>query len=208
MKWKSLEAETEETSLLMVSPWPGTSLGGDEQLLVDSGAIEGFAVLRDTVKAVRNVKAEYGVSPAKEIPVHFHASSTQAALLLENQDWLVPLARIDPAGFTVTTEACSDEAGERREVRHAVKEGLLLTVPMDGILDPAKERERLAKRRQKLAQEAKGLEKRLASEGFRAKAPAAVVDKAQVELQELRRMMRSSRFLLHCLRHSKTRRLA
>ena len=72
-----------------------------------------------------------------------------------------------------------------RQVRYAVKEGLLLAVPMQGMLDSAKEIERLTKQHQKLLQEAQGLQKRLASDGFRAKAPAAIVEKAQMELQEL-----------------------
>ena len=65
------------------------------------------------------------------------------------------------------------------------EQGLVAFLPLDGLVDAAKERARLGKQQAKLAADAEKLAARLGSAGFADKAPAAVVDKAKQELADL-----------------------
>jgi len=60
--------------------------------------------------------------------------------------------------------------------------GMEIFVP--GLVDPAKERERLAAKRAKLVEDAQKTATKLANEGFVARAPADVVEKEKQKLRE------------------------
>ena len=163
---------------LMVSPWP------KEDLPIDQHALEAFGTLREVVRAVRNIKAEYGVSPGKRIPATLYVASTEARELIEtNRGWFTDLARIEDEGFIVTVDASSEDV--QGAVRVPVREGLMLSVHMADMVDPVKEAKRLNKVKEKLTKEITGLTGRLGSSGFVGKAPPAVVEKAKAELQDL-----------------------
>jgi valyl-tRNA synthetase len=66
-----------------------------------------------------------------------------------------------------------------------VQDGVEAYLPLSGLIDPEKERQRLEKQSEKLAKEIQKLSGRLQSKGFVDKAPPAVVDKARSELAEL-----------------------
>ena len=57
-------------------------------------------------------------------------------------------------------------------------------LPLAGVVDVAAERARLGKESDKLAKEIGGLERKLANEGFLAKAPAAVVEEQRERLAD------------------------
>ena len=65
-----------------------------------------------------------------------------------------------------------------------VSEGLECDLPMDQLVDAAKERKRLAKQRAALEKDSAGLERRLTSSGFLAKASPAVVAETTAALAD------------------------
>ena len=67
--------------------------------------------------------------------------------------------------------------------------GVEAYLPLSGLIDPVKERQRLERQETKLAKEIEKLSARLGSSGFVDKAPAAVVEKARGELKELEEQM-------------------
>jgi valyl-tRNA synthetase len=67
----------------------------------------------------------------------------------------------------------------------SVAEGVNLVVPLEGLIDPGKERERLTRQVQKLDKDIVAIEKKLANDGFVARAPADVVQKERERLLEL-----------------------
>ena len=105
---------------------------------------------------------------------------------------LAGLARLDEATSSVAAsppEAAAADPGAF--VQCVVSESVEVWLPLSGIVDPAKETERLGKQRAKLEKEAAGLAGRLASPAFAEKAPAAVVEKSRKELQELQEQLQA-----------------
>ena len=74
---------------------------------------------------------------------------------------------------------------EQDVVQLVVQEGVEAYLPLAGLIDPEKERQRLEKQNEKLTKEILKLSARLEAKGFVDKAPAAVVEKAKSELAEL-----------------------
>ena len=100
---------------------------------------------------------------------------------------LVMLAKLDP-DQTVVVEAGSDDAkavAAADSAQLVVQEGVEAYLPLSGLVDTEKEKQRLEKQSTKLAKEIEKLAGRLKSNGFVDKAPPAVVDKARAELAEL-----------------------
>jgi len=62
-----------------------------------------------------------------------------------------------------------------------------LVVPLSGLIDPAKERERLERQLQKLDKDRAAIEKKLGNPGFVERAPADVVQKDRERSAELSR---------------------
>ena len=68
-----------------------------------------------------------------------------------------------------------------------IADGAELLIPLEGILDLQAERDRLAKRAADVRSETETVQRKLANEGFLAKAPAEVVEKQRARLAELNR---------------------
>jgi valyl-tRNA synthetase len=100
---------------------------------------------------------------------------------------LVSLAKLDPEQVAVY-ESGSEEARAAtadESVQLVVQDGVEAYLPLSGLIDPEKERQRLTKQQNKLQTEIQKLAGRLQSKGFADKAPPEVVNKAKAELAEL-----------------------
>jgi valyl-tRNA synthetase len=84
----------------------------------------------------------------------------------------------------VTVETLQGAENSRNSAT-AVAEGVTLIVPLEGLTDPGKERERLTRQLQKLDKDHALIEKKLSNAGFVARAPADVVQKDRERLAEL-----------------------
>ena len=189
--WRALPRRGET---LMNQPWPTLDAASS------ADATKTFEALRAVVRSVRNARAEYAVEPAKRVPAHVvvkeeeeeEGSSTLLASLGAELGMLAGLARLDEATSSVAAsppEAAAADPGAF--VQCVVSESVEVWLPLSGIVDPAKETERLGKQRAKLEKEAAGLAGRLASPAFAEKAPAAVVEKSRKELQELQEQLQA-----------------
>lgn len=109
-------------------------------------------------------------------------------VLMAERATIALLGRVDDAALTFPDPAAADAAagsGSRAKAVHlVVADGLEADLPMDQLVDAAKERKRLAKQLAALEKDAGGLSKRLASSGFLSKASAEVVADTQAQLAE------------------------
>jgi valyl-tRNA synthetase len=175
---------------LMLADWPmmaGDVLAKDESVLRD---FESFQAL---VKSIRNARAEYKVEQSAKIPADVVVSGRFIEMLEKEKASLVLLARLEADGGVRILDSAGDEAQRLRDsgggdeyLRLVVQDGMEVFLKKEGgLIDAAKERERLQRQEKKLRSEADKLRSRLASKGYVDKAPAAVVDKARAELAEL-----------------------
>ena len=164
--WQRLPGAT-PGRFLATARWPQTARarGGD-------GA--DFEVVREAIDAIRRLRSEYGVTPGQTIRA-FVAKGNGAAALQENAALLHRLARAEVHVGAAPAGAAA----------HAVlPSGLELALPLEGMVDLAKECARLRGELDGLSKQLTALRGRLANEKFTAKAPADVVEAERVKERE------------------------
>lgn len=161
---------------IMTAQWPEQDPGQ-----IDLQAENYMAVIMETVKAIRNMRAEVNVPPGRKSEVILQtASSDLKQVLLDNIQYLRSLAAVEP----VTIEALADNKPDNAMT--AVVNGVEVYLPLKGLIDVEKETARLNKELAVLDKELARIAGKLANEGFVSKAPVAVIEKEQAKEQEYR----------------------
>jgi valyl-tRNA synthetase len=159
---------------IMVAPWPDPR---DDHL--DQEAEARFAFAQELIGAVRRFRKAHGLKDTMSLFVRVHpASPEQASTLTLLRSEVERLANVSTMEIL---EMPADPTGSAR----LVADGAQVLIPLAGVLDPEVETARLRKRRAQIEQEADAAERKLANEGFVAKAPAAVVQKERDRLAAL-----------------------
>lgn len=128
-------------------------------------------LVQGIIVAVRTIKAELGISPAHRVSLLLHpVDAAQQALLEENRDLMLTLARLDELAVGVDVQAPKASAS-------AVVEGCQVIVPLKGAVDLNGELARLDKELAKLEKDIVGVNKKLSNESFIGRAPAEVVER-------------------------------
>ena len=181
--WTRLPRRRDAKPSLMIEAYPEvrelTRELFDDKEVVE--AMEDVSRLRDIVTAARSLKAQFKLSPSKAVPVAARAEGVGGKKLLRRiREDVVHLARLERMDILEGgDEPPSDAAAE-------VVRGVEVYLPLAGLVDVAAERKRLRKELDKQEKEIGALERKLGNEGFRTKAPAAVVAKEEARLVELR----------------------
>ena len=140
--------------------------------------------LQGVVTAVRNIRGEMKVSPAKEIELLLQGGGAgKRALLAETESLLRRLAKVGRVEWLE-----DDQTPPPSSVQ--VAGDLKVMVPMAGLIDADAESRRAAKEVDKLRTELKRVDGKLANESFLAKAPSAVVAKERDKGNALRAQLR------------------
>lgn len=157
---------------LIVAPWPTPAdVDRDEKVEAD---MAGFQSL---VTEVRRLRKEYGVGEGQRIglsvqggPEGFFDSLSVRAAAVEQ------LARVDRIEFGT---------GSGVGANAVLSNGAELFVPLEGVIDVERERDRMEKEIARLEGVLAGVEKRLANEQFVANAPEEVVNTARENAAQL-----------------------
>ncbi|MBT5923879.1 MAG: valine--tRNA ligase, partial [Cellvibrionales bacterium] len=130
------------------------------------------------IVAVRNIRGEMNISPAKALPVFFnHGSEQDKTRLANGQPLIQTLAKVE----SITWLDANDEAPAA--ATQLVGE-LEIMVPLAGFIDKDAEIARLDKEIAKLDKEVGRLSGKLNNSGFIDKAPEDVVAKEQQKLAD------------------------
>lgn len=126
-------------------------------------------LLMNFVSNVRNIRAEFNLPPDKEIELVVDGDPNFIELLNEESSWISIL--------------CSIKRIKRgKRVSHAAffhQNGINVYIPLEGIIDFEKERERLSKEIQDIEGILKDLIKQLSNEQFLKKAPEKVIKESK-----------------------------
>ncbi|WP_145496638.1 valine--tRNA ligase [Yersinia bercovieri] len=161
---KSLKGITADT--IMLQPFPEYDASQ-----VDEKALSDLEWIKQTIIAVRNIRAEMNIAPGKPLDVMLRGASAEAQRrVLENQSFIQSLARL--SSLTLLADGDKGPVSVTKLV-----EGAEVLIPMAGLIDKATELDRLAKEVAKLEAEIERIEGKLSNEGFVARAPEAVVAK-------------------------------
>ncbi|XP_072951087.1 valine--tRNA ligase, chloroplastic/mitochondrial 2 isoform X1 [Typha angustifolia] len=151
---------------LIVSPWPDTSLPRDTK------SIKRFQNLQSLTRAIRNVRAEYSVEPAKRISASIVASADVLDYISNEKQVLASLSRLDLENVHFTGSPPDDA---KQSVHLVAGEGLEAYLPLVDMVDVSAEVQRLSKRLTKMQSEYDALVARLNAPSFIEKAPDEVV---------------------------------
>ena len=133
-----------------------------------------FEKLMDYIKAVRAIRAEMNVHPAKRSSMIIETSETEA--FRRGGDYLAKFAFA--TDVTLTEKYTGDTAGMVQVVTHAAR-GF---IPMMELIDREKELARLNKEKAAAEKEIGMFSRQLSNEGFVNKAPANVVEEIRQKL--------------------------
>ncbi|MBQ9478718.1 MAG: class I tRNA ligase family protein, partial [Selenomonadaceae bacterium] len=169
--WQKLPHEGDS---IMVSPFPKSEHTIDEQ------SIRSMETIMETIKTIRNLRAEVGVQPRQKSEVRLKLSD---GALLEtfraNADYL-KLASAEPVIFMSAEDAKPEHA------LSGVAVGVEIYLPLAGLIDVDKETARLNKELEKLRKGIASTEGKLSNEKFLSKAPADVVAAEREKLSAAR----------------------
>jgi valyl-tRNA synthetase len=169
--WQRLPRQTDDPAALMIAAWPQPR---DARL--DPRAESQMAELQDLIGAVRNLRAEYGIQPGARVPVYVAGVSGELRATLEgSRRALRDLARVDELSF----RGPDGEIGASAVLRS----GAELFIPLAGLLDLDRERERLRQELERVRQLHRSTEGKLANPNFVGRAPEEVVEREREKLQ-------------------------
>ena len=159
-----------------VAPWPTVN-----ESLIDEGAEREIGLLSDVASLVRNVRQESGLPPRKGVAVDVVCALESTRVTLEGvRAPLVRYAVIE----TLRVVMREGYVAPNLSGAHATGD-LEVVVHLEGLIDPAKERERMVREVARAEKDLAGLVKRFASADFAARAPAEVVEQGKKDIAAL-----------------------
>ena len=169
---------TEEIWQLLDERKVGESISVSEFPKYDPAAIDEKAEIeisfvQDVVTAIRNIRGEMNISPAKPINVFLKSTS----VTLAQEKYIKSLVKIDQ--LTVDKNVDKPKASASSVVK-----GCDIFIPLEGLIDLDLERTRIKKEIARLASSLEGVKKKLSNEGFVAKAPAEVLERERTKLAD------------------------
>jgi valyl-tRNA synthetase len=187
--WKRFPGRPPGASI-STSAWPGP----DEQA-ADPGALTGFGAVQEIVRAVRSIRAEYGVPPGQAVRVAIAGPSVAVReAVATDSATICRLAKV--------SELIAPSEVEGTAAGHAVlTDGSALSVPLGDLIDLDKECSRLGAELTRLESQITAQERKLGNEQFVAKAPATVVQSERDKLASWRdkaETLRQKRRQLDC----------
>ncbi|PWW35447.1 MULTISPECIES: valine--tRNA ligase [Paenibacillus] len=165
--WQHLPHEGETITL---ASWPVY-----DPALENPEAVAEMNLLMDTIRAVRNIRAEVNVPMSKKIELMVKANNAETSSIIERNSHYIKR-------FCNTSEFDSGlDLSSPDKAMTAVITGAELYLPLAGLIDIDQEVARLEKELQNLEGEVLRVEKKLANEGFVAKAPAKVIEEERAK---------------------------
>ena len=156
---------------IMISAWPEYS-----EELIFPAAVADFDKVIALIRAIRNRRAEMNVPPSKRVSAAIETNNTAAYL---------PSAAIIAKLAGLSEVAVSEKAAAPADVVTVVTADAKAYIPLDDLIDRAKERERLEKELAAAESDHAFIMQKLGNAEFMSKAPQKVIDGQQQKLDEV-----------------------
>jgi valyl-tRNA synthetase len=161
---------------IVVAPWPTP-----EDFPADAAAEAEVSWVMQAVLGIRQIRGEMDIAPSRRVPLLLqHASERDLALAQQHRALLSHLAGLQSVRALGAGEAPPPAAA-------AVVGELSLLVPMQGLIEPTSELQRLERRVQKIEQELNRARGKLANDSFVHNAPPEVVVQERQRLADFER---------------------
>ena len=183
-KLKSIAADAAKwPESVMLAAWPYT----DNARFADEDAEKSIDVLQRAVTGMRDLRANLNIPPAQKLEAVIHCREISAMVsLCTFEKELTSLARLSK--LRILEEFEKDQSF----VGNSFPE-FDVYVSTSGLVDVAKERERIEKKIREKEAYVAGMEKKLSNENFVRNAPSEVVEGEKQKLEEARKVLQSYR---------------
>jgi valyl-tRNA synthetase len=168
--WQRLPGHVDGTFLATAS-WPVARPATEVSVLAGQ-----FEVLRDVIAALRTIRSEYNVPPAKTISAYVVATEDRRQML--DAEFSL-ISRLSKTGLAFVEWAPTTHGASV-----ILPGGTELIVPLEGVIDVAKECARLTTELANLEKQLGALETRLGNPAFAERAPSHVVDAERAKRDE------------------------
>ena len=157
------------TGSIVVASYPEVNEFSDES------AAEGMEVLKEVIRAVRNIRAEVNTPLSKAVTLLIQANDEKVqAFLTANQNYIMRFC--NPDELVIATELAVPDMAMSQVIT-----GATIYLPLANLINLTEEIARLEKELAKLDSEVKRVQGKLANERFVSKAPQAVVDQERAK---------------------------
>lgn len=163
-----------EAESIMISKWPVA-----DESLVDPESERGMNAIMDSIKAIRNMRAEVNANPGKKIPAVMLVADDLREVVAANDGYIKLLGGID------NLELRAMDAEKPENAMAAVVTGIEVYLPLAGLIDVEKETQRLSKELASMEKDLQRAGGKLNNAGFLAKAPEDVIAKERAKYDEL-----------------------
>ena len=163
--------QADATIMLTTFP-PGDASAVDEKAEREMGAVI------ELIKKVRNIRSEMNIPTVNRFTVHIAANETMRNVFVGNAEEILKLAKAE----RLVIEAALDVP---KASAKAVTNDASIAVPLEGLIDFEKERERLATQIAKLRDEKFRLDAQLSNTNFVERAPVEKVNELRERSAEL-----------------------
>ena len=187
--WQHIKLEGET---IMLADFPKA-----EQNLISSEVDNAMSYIQEVITALRNIRAEAGVAPSKEVSALIKtASESELSILSDNKAFLMKLAKLSSLEFG--KELQKPDLSGFRVVGHSE-----IIVPLLGLLDIEAESKKILDQIAKLEQGLANTNAKLSNETFVSKAPAAVIEREKANLADYQQKIEKLQANLALLKGSK-----
>jgi len=156
-----------------VAEWPVPTRGASQP-----EAEARIALLKEAVGAIRNLRSEMNISPARKAAILIRAAGPDVETLRRQRDLILLLGKGD------SLEVGPDVA-KPRVAASAVVRSHEIFLPLSGLIDVDLERQRLLKEYERVAREFDVSRRKLSNEDFLGKAKREVVDRERDKFEAL-----------------------
>jgi valyl-tRNA synthetase len=169
--WQQLPHKGES---IMMAPWPQIDAASEDQ-----SARDRMETLIALITKVRNIRSEMNIPVQSRLQLLIATTDVESKNLLnESSDQIKRLARVEEISILDVLPAVQGAARD-------VVAGMEIAVPLGGLIDFNKERERIIKEKTKKENEARSLAGRLDNISFMERAPREVVQETRSRHEEL-----------------------
>jgi valyl-tRNA synthetase len=159
---------------IMTAEWPAP-----DPARSDPQARASMQTLIALITKLRNIRSEMNIPNQSRLTLYLGTANEAArSLISENSDHIKRLARVEQ--ITVL-----DELPRLASAATDIVSGIEVGVPLEGLIDVARERERVSKELARKGDEAAGLKSRLDNPSFVERAPSDVVEQSRARFEEL-----------------------
>ncbi len=164
---------------IMLQPYPA-----EDSAVLSAAVGTEIEWVKAVILALRNIRGELNISPAKAIPALFSkGGANDKALLQANRQFLVKLAKLESLDWL-------DDPAQAPPSSMQLAGGLEIRVPLAGLIDVKAEQARLTKEIDKFKADIGKIQGQLGNERFVANAPPAVVAKERERLSNFAASLR------------------